>query len=63
VDFGAVDDRSDAADQPDVHIKPPNRTPMSRDYQQSRNVAGWFATGMADPQGVKPWAAAVPSVL
>ena len=36
---------------------------MSRDYQQSRNVAGWFAIGMADPQGMKPWAAAVPSVL
>jgi len=36
---------------------------MSRDYQQSRNVAGWFATGMADPQGMKLWAAAVPSVL
>ena len=30
--------RSDAADQPDVHIEPPVRSPLSRGYDQAKNL-------------------------
>jgi len=30
--------RSDAADQPDVHIEPPVRSPVSRGYDQAKNL-------------------------